>query len=338
MSDGDGEALKLTAYFPERERNGSRFLAESMLDVFARRQVATSVLLRGISGFGRGRVLNTDQSLTLSEDPSVTVVAVDDAHTIRALADEITAMTSAGLITLERARWLGADPEPVATGAAVKLSIYVGRNRRVGGLPAYKAVCALLHRHGFTGASAFLGVDGTARGERHRAHFLARNVDVPVMVIAVGSAEQVAGCAPELVALLGRPLATVERAHLCKTEGHLLGAPPAIPEGWQKLMVFTSEADRRGGVPIHRALIRQLWRSRVATGATVLRGVWGFQGPAKPHGDKLIQLSRQVPVATVVVGDPASIARSFEIVDELTTGRGLVTCETVPQAIECGAG
>lgn len=331
-------ALKLTAYFPERERAGSRFLAESMLEVFARRQVATSVMLRGISGFGRRHVLNTDQSLTLSEDPSVTVAAVDDADTIRALAGDVAAMTAGGLITLERAEWLGADIGAAAPTDTLKLTVYVGRNRRAAGLPAYKAVCELLHRHRFAGASAFLGVDGTAHGQRHRAQFVARNADVPVMVIAVGTAAQIARCRPELAVLLGNPLATVERVHLCKTDGQLLGAPPARPDGWQKLMVFTSEADRHDGVPIHRALIRRLWQSRAATGATVLRGIWGFRGDAEPHGDKLIQLGRQVPVTTVVVGQPASIAASFEIVDDLTRGHGMVTCETVPRVIVGGAG
>lgn len=334
------DALKLTAYFPERQRVGSRFLAESMLELFAQRKVATSVMLRGISGFGRRRVLNTDQSLTLSEDPSVTVAAVDDAEVIRPLAGEVTAMTTTGLVTVERAHWLGAEPGPAVPADAVKLTVCVGRNRRAGGIPAYKAVCDLLHRHRFAGAAAFLGVDGTVHGQRRRAHFVGRNIDVPVMIVAVGTAEQIGRCAPDLAALLEQPLATVERAQVCKRDGQLITPPQSLPETddigrpqWQKLMVFTSEADRRDGAPVHRALIRQLWRSRAATGATVLRGIWGFQGGEKPHGDRLIQLGRQVPLATVILGNPASIARSFAIVDELTGGHGLVTCETVPEVL-----
>lgn len=344
-------SLKLTAYFAERERSGARFLAESMLTLFAERRVATSVMLRGISGFGRQHIIRTDQSLTLSEDPSVAVAAVDDSDTIRALVDEVVNMTASGLITLERARFVDGDvaavplPDGSIAGDAVKLTVYVGRNRRVEGTPAYKAVCDLLHRHQFGGASVFLGVDGTVRGERQRAHFIARNVDVPAMIIAVGSAEQVHGCAPDLVALLGSPLGTVERARLCKRDGRLLAEPPALPDVdecgrplWQKLMVFTSEATRHDGVPIHRALVRRLWQSGAATGATVLRGVWGFHGDHQPHGDKLIQLGRQVPVTTVVVGTPSSIARSFEFVDELTDAHGLVTCEMVPALLNVNDG
>ena len=62
----------------------------------------------------------------------------------------------------------------------------------------------------------------------------------------------------------------------------------------------------------------------------MLRGIWGFHGDHKPHGDKLFQLTRQVPVTTIIVDTPEWIARSFDIVDELTGEHGLVTSEMVP--------
>lgn len=344
-------ALKLTAYFAERERSGSRFLAEAMFELFADRRVTTSVMLRGISGFGQQHILRSDQSLTLSEDPSVAVAAVDRAETIGSLVGDVAGMTTSGLITLERAHLLDGDvasmplPAGSVSGDAVKLTIYVGRNRRRNGMPTYKAVCDVLHRHRFAGASVFLGVDGTVHGERRRAHFIARNVDVPMMIIAIGSAAQAQRCAADLETLLTHPLVTTERVRLCKRDGRLLAAPPAMPDVddngrplWQKLMIFTSEHDRSNGAPLHRALVRRLWQSGAASGATVLRGVWGFSGDHKPHGDTLIQLGRRVPVMTVVVGSPGSMARSFDIVDELTPEHGLVTCEMVPALLAVHGG
>lgn len=324
------DALKLTAYFAERQRTGGRFLAEVMLETFEQRRVATSVMLRGISGFGHQRIIRTDQSLTLSEDPAVAVAAVDSPAIIEPLAGDVAAMTGSGLITLERARMLDDATNPVEMpGDAVKLTVYLGRNRRYDGVPAYKALCALLHRHGFAGVSVFLGVDGTAHGERRRAHFFGRNLDVPLMVIAIGTAEHVHAATAELRAVTDRLLMTVERVRL--------GNPHALPESdthgrplWQKLMVFTSEASRHDGLPIHRALVRALWKSGTASGATVLRGIWGYHGDQEPHGDKLIQYGRQVPVLTVIVDTPARIARSFQIAQDLTGSRGLITCETVP--------
>ncbi|MEA2299607.1 MAG: hypothetical protein QOE44_142, partial [Solirubrobacteraceae bacterium] len=98
---------------------------------------------------------------------------------------------------------------------------------------------------------------------------------------------------------------------------------------WQKLMVYTSEQAKHRGAPVHIALVRALRAAR-ARGATTLRGVWGFHGDHPPHGDRLLQLRRHVPVVTIVVDSPARIATLFDIVDEMTSERGLVTSEMVP--------
>ena len=334
--------LKLTTYFGERQRavgEGRRpaFLADAMLDLFDTREVATSVMLRGIASFGPRHVLRTDESLSLSEDPPVAIAAVDVESKIRGLVDDVVAMTGRGLVTLERAR-LGAPD--VSGDDAVKLTVYIGRQDRIGAQPAHRALCDFLHQRGFSGAAVFLGVDGTAHGERYRAAFFSRNVDVPMMVISVGSAARVSAVITELSDLAPRALLTVERVRMCKRGGELMSRPHRLPDTddqgrplWQKLMVHTSEATTVGGVPIHRALVRRLLDSGTARGATVLRGVWGFHGDHKPHGDKLFQLTRRVPVVTIIIDTPESIARSFEIVHELTAEHGLVTSEMVPAVV-----
>ena len=96
--------LKLTAYFGERFRSGNRFLADALLDLYGSTAVATSVMLRGIAGFGPRHQLRSDETLSMSEDPPVAVVAVDAAEKIARLADQVVAMTMRGLVTLERAR------------------------------------------------------------------------------------------------------------------------------------------------------------------------------------------------------------------------------------------
>ena len=200
--------LKLTAYFGERQRvlgDDKRFLADAMFDVFGSRDVATSVMLRGIASFGASHELRTDVSLSLSEDPAVAIAAVDVEPKIRSLVDEVAAMTGRGLVTLERARLVTRQrgaPDDVGdhNGDAAKLTVYVGRQERIAGKAAYYAVCQLLHQLGFAGAIALLGVDGTAHGERYRAKFFGRNVNVPMMIIAVGSTAQVSAAATELAA------------------------------------------------------------------------------------------------------------------------------------------
>jgi PII-like signaling protein len=317
-----------------------RFLADAQLDLFGNHEVATSIMLRGVEGFGLKHHLRSDRLLTLSEDLPLVSVAVDVRPRIEAVLEQLRAVQHTGLITLERARMLRDDIGPVALPEdlheATKLTVYVGRQERVYRVPAFVAVCELLHRRGVAGATVLLGVDGTAHGERERARFFGGNADVPMMIIAVGSGESIGRVLPELGALLRRPLVTLERVRVCKRDGELVERPPALPGTdshgmamWQKLMIFTSEGSLHDGQPVHRAIVQRLRRSG-ARGATALRGVWGFAGSHPPHGDRLFQLGRRVPVLTVVVDTPEQIAESFAVVDELIAEHGVVSSEMVP--------
>ena len=334
------DCLKLTTYFGERHRTDDRFVADALLDLYGRKEIQTSVMLRGAEGFGLKHHLRTDRLLTLSEDLPLVSVAVDTRMRIEELLDEVMSIKRHGLITLERARMLTGEIGPVTMpeelNEATKLTIYVGRQEQINQTPAFVAICDLLHRRRLAGATVLLGVDGTAHGARQRARFFGRNADVPMMIISVGSGEQIAAVLAELGSLLSRPLFTLERVRMCKLDGRLLADPTALPSAderglalWQKLMVFTSEQARHGKTPLHVALIRRL-RESGASGATCLRGVWGFHGDRAPHGDRLLQLRRHVPVVTIVVDTPEAIARSFQIVDEVTAQAGLVTSEMVP--------
>jgi PII-like signaling protein len=347
-------AVKLTSYFGERQRvAGDGFAADALLDLYGRHGVAASILLRGAEGFGAKRHPRTDRSLTLSEDLPLIAVAVDSRSKIEPLVDPTARITGTGLVTLERARLLRCDDstgeiEPVTLRDEVheetKLTIYLGRQERVYRVPAFMAVCDLLHRRGVAGATALLGVDGTAHGQRQRASFFSRNSGTPMMVIAVGSGERIGRVLPELGGLLRRPLLTLEQVRICKRDGQLLAVPSALPGTDEtglpvlhKLMVYTSEAALDDGRPVHRAIVGGL-RAAGLAGATTLRGVWGFHGDHAPHGDRLLQLGRHVPVVTVVIDSPERIAVAFEVIDALTTKHGLVTSETVPAVRPGGDG
>ncbi|MEA2424788.1 MAG: hypothetical protein QOH13_1198, partial [Thermoleophilaceae bacterium] len=55
------DCLKLTAYFGERDRVGGRFLADALIDVFARHELQASAVMRGAAGFGAKHHLHTDR-------------------------------------------------------------------------------------------------------------------------------------------------------------------------------------------------------------------------------------------------------------------------------------
>jgi PII-like signaling protein len=334
------DCLKLTTYFGERDRAGRGFLADAFTDIYARHELATSLVMRGVEGFGIKHHLHTDRLLTLSEDLPLVAVAVDTRPRIEAALRDVDALRFDGLVTLERARMLTGRIEavelPEELHEATKLTVYVGRQERVGGKPVHEAVVALLHRSGVAGATVLLGVDGTAHGLRQRARFFGRNDAVPLMIVSVGDGHRIAALLPELATILERPLVTLERIRVCKRDGVSLAEPRHLPETdpsglgvWQKLMVYAGEQSRHHGQPLHGRLVRAL-REAGAAGATSLRGIWGYHGDHEPHGDVFWQLRRRVPVLTVIVDTPERIRRWFAIVDEITDEAGLVTSEMVP--------
>ena len=336
----NADCLKLTIYFGERDRVGRRFLADALLDYYEDHGLATSVLLRGIEGFGAKHRLKTQRLLTLSEDLPVVSVAVDTRQRIDQVLPEVTALMGDGLITLERATLVADELDelvlPERLAEATKLTVYLGRNEQTDGQPTFLAVVDLLHRHGVAGATVLLGVDGTAHGVRQRARFFGGNAKVPLMIISVGAGDTIAHALPELEALLERPLVTLERIRVCKRDGRRLADPHPLPTDnldglgiWHKLMIYAGEEAEHHGHPLYLQLIRRL-REAGAAGATCLRGIWGYHGDHQPHGDRLLTLRRRVPVLTVVVDRPDRIHRWYEIVDELTDETGLVTSELVP--------
>jgi PII-like signaling protein len=334
------ECLKLTTYSGERVRVADRFQADRLMDIYANHELRTSLIMRGSEGFGHKHGHRTDRLLTLSEDLPLVSVAVDTRPRIEAALRDVRAMPFHGLVTLERARMLsGRIPAlelPELEHEATKLTVYVGRQERADGRPAYMAVVDLLHRSGIAGATVLLGVDGTAHGVRQRAGFFGRNAAVPMMIISVGEGHRIAEVLPKLGGRLARPLVTLERIRVCKRDGVKLAEPSHLPQAdpsglgvWQKLMVYAGEQSRHGGHPLHHQVIRALRREN-ADGATSVRGIWGYHGDHRAHGDTFWQLRRRVPVVTIVIDTPERIRRWFELVDALTDQTGLVTSEMVP--------
>jgi PII-like signaling protein len=97
----------------------------------------------------------------------------------------------------------------------------------------------VLRAAGAAGASVLLAVDGMLHGERRRARFFGRNADVPLMLLAIGSADSIGRALPELGRLIDEPVATIERVQVWKTQGAAVGEPGG--------------ADRRGRARHERA-------------------------------------------------------------------------------------
>uniref|UniRef100_A0A5Q5BHX4 DUF190 domain-containing protein n=3 Tax=unclassified Mycobacterium TaxID=2642494 RepID=A0A5Q5BHX4_MYCSS len=325
------DLTKVTAYFGERQRHGDRFTADALLDLYGAASVATSIVVRGIAGFGPRHELRSDVTLTGSEDPPIAVVAVDRSAKMRELALQTVDSVSRGLVTRESVR--SADG-PIPSGPLTRLTVYVRRGQRISGVLAYVAVCDVLRRHGFHSATAYLGVDGTADGQRRRATFFSRNLDVPAMVVGMGPTARAAEAIDVLRAIPGLQMLTVEAVNTCVLAGRPVAPPDTTGHhAHRKLTVQTSASAMHDGIPVHRELISRLRDLHSSAGATVFRGVWGFQAGEAALSDSLLRVGRRVPVTTVVVDTPERIAAGAQVVEEVTAQRSVVTVESVPGAV-----
>lgn len=334
----NADCIKLTSYFGERDHAGHT--ADALMDLYGRRKLAAGILLRDMKGSGHRPHLRASTSLPLREALPLTAIAVDTRPAIEAVLDQSLDLTGHGLITLERAQLFSDEIDPVGVtnhaGEATKLCFFLGRHDRVYGIPAFEAICELLHRRGIAGGTVLPGIDGTAHGRRRHPRFPGGSAEVPMMITAVDCGDRIGFVLPELGGLVRRPLITLEQVRVCKRDGQFI-SDPEYAQGtddhgfdlWQKLTVYTPEAAGHEGQPVHRALVREL-RSAGISGTTVHRGIWGFHGDQLLHGDHFLRPGRHAPVVTTVIDTADRISRAFGIVDKLTSERGLVTSQTVP--------
>ena len=173
--------------------------------------------------------------------------------------------------------------------SALKLSVYFGdRDRSEGRLLSD----ALLDLFGGRGLAASVLLRGAAGfGAKHHLRsdrVLTLSEDLPLVAIAVDTAERIRAALPEIEALAGDGLVTLERASL--------GAGPAAT-GDVKLTVYAPR-----GLP-YRDAVAALRRHGVA-GATVLDGVDGTLGGARRRAG-LFTRNARVPVMIVSVGAAA---------------------------------
>lgn len=381
----DQDGIEVTSYRRERHRGDGEAAAAAgaaglaglsghagltgpdLIDLYARRQLAVSRLLRGIETSGRQRP-HGGRPLAHAADPPLAAIAVDTPPNIEAVLAETapgqtapagtapagTALPAGGwLVATARVRLLTGEIEPVwlgeGPGEATMATLYCGNQDHVYQVPAFEAACDLLYRRGVAGATVLSGIDGTVHGRRQHAQFLRRDADTPLMIIAVGASTRLAMVLPELGGLFRHPVMTVRKVSLCKRNGQLISrpplsalpAPPAPPadrdpgpvaqagaDTLLRLTVYASEAARHEDQPLHRAIAGQLRAAGIGVAIT-LRGGWGFHDDRAPHGDRFARHGRHLPVITTVIGPPEQIGAAFGIIDALTPGHGLVTAEQV---------
>ena len=332
--------LKLDVYFGESLRVGRRLAGDVLMDCFARHGLEVAALYRGIEGFGIGRRIHTERFPDISTDLPLIAEAIDTRERILGVLQEVDSIIDRGLVTLEHSRLAVGDDVcaadfPDGVGSAARLTVYCGRGERAGKVAAYRAVVDLLHRHGASGATVLMAVDGLHGGARHRAGLLSRNADVPIATIAVGAPHVLRAVLRALPGVLRRPMANLERIAVVKHDGVLLEPLPMVadtgdePPVWMALRVYTRRSAQVDGGALYTTLTREL-RHAGGAGITTLRGEWGFSSRERPFGDRLGTLTSHVPTYTVFVDRPRQVAELWPILDEITVCHGVVTAAFVP--------
>jgi PII-like signaling protein len=100
-------------------------------------------------------------------------------------------------------------------GDALLIRIYIGESDTHDGRPLYDAIIRLLRERGIRGATAFRGIEGFGRSSRvHTTRILALSEDLPILVEAVDEEAPIRAVLPELEALVGGGLITLERVEV----------------------------------------------------------------------------------------------------------------------------
>ncbi len=91
------------------------------------------------------------------------------------------------------------------------------------------------------------------------------------------------------------------------------------------MRIFIGESDKHGHIPLYEALV-ELFRKEGFAGATVLRGVAGFGAHSVYHTDKLLRLSKDLPLVVEVVEGQERIDAIMPQIDAMMCG-GMITLE-----------
>lgn len=103
----------------------------------------------------------------------------------------------------------------LATGKAVKVTVYFADGAKHHGVPVYSAVLDFLFKSGIAGATVLKGVAGFGAKHRlHSAHLLDISDRLPVLIKFIDSRESVDKVMPELVQMTGTGLIEMEEVNI----------------------------------------------------------------------------------------------------------------------------
>jgi uncharacterized protein len=115
------------------------------------------------------------------------------------------------------------------------LRIFIGETDKHHGRPLYEVIVQLARGMGLAGATVLRGVMGFGASSRiHTAKILRLSEDLPIVIEIVDKPERIALVLPEIDAMIGEGLVTLEKVRVVAyRHGGAMEdpAPPAQPQG-----------------------------------------------------------------------------------------------------------
>ena len=100
-------------------------------------------------------------------------------------------------------------------GERTLMRIHIGERDKYGGKPLYEAIVELLRRRHYAGATVFRAIMGFGASSHLRTDRIeVLSLDLPIVVECVDTEERIAEILPELDAMIGGGLITLERARV----------------------------------------------------------------------------------------------------------------------------
>lgn len=100
-------------------------------------------------------------------------------------------------------------------GTGMLVRIYLGETDHWHGKPLYQAIVERLRERGLAGATVLRGIEGFgAKQHLHSTRILTLSEDLPILIEAVDTEENVRAVLPELDDMLGDGLITLERVEV----------------------------------------------------------------------------------------------------------------------------
>jgi len=222
----------------------------------------------------------------------------------------------------------------LATGKAVKVSIYLSEGSTHQGVATYSSILDFLFFRGVAGATVLKGVAGF--GADHHLHSSSL-VDIsdrlPLKIEFIETREKVEELLPTLENMAGSGLIELQETEVAKAAA--LSSPRKTPasthvkiEGKAQLMqIMLGESDQWKGRPLYEALVQTL-RAHDLAGVTVYRGILGYGAHRRVHKDKPFHLSHDSTMMLSIIDTEEKLRAFLPIVEEMVE-EGLVVLSAV---------